>query len=340
MEKEQKTSEHKDHGFRSKGAKRVFRKPRNKNSVKKSSLSKSGDEQDFINPMDFWDMDVDNVSIEAMRKEPQHQIKQKGFAVVGTDQGVGKTIAICSLGALLKEQGVEAAAFKPIQCGGEDNHIFSGSFGIEEMLIHDGVYSFEDKEAPYFSLQKSQKKFDPKEIQALYQKISGDHAVTFIELPGGILDPITQSKTAADLINYLKLDMIVVAPLRPGVLNHLQMIVQAAQEKKLKIQGVLFTAYKKDVTKEQFLQHVHAARELMGLPVIGLIPLLEQGSHEEIIQKCHRKISFKTLLGFSFAAQNSAENKAGPSQPLQEKDKKKSSRGRRRYRARKKPSQK
>lgn len=281
--------------------KKFFKKTPHKKVIKK--------EEDYINPMDFWDMDLDEgteseVSSEKTSVEkPAVKKHQQGLYVIGTDSGIGKTIAICALGTMLKNKGVDVSAMKPIECGGQDSRLFVDTFDMKDPADAVSVYSFKDKVSPYFSFKKQKKEFDPKKIIEQYSRLKDAHDLTFVEGAGGLLDPITDKYTAADLIKELGLHVVIVAPLKDGVLNHLMMIAAHAKTLGIAIQGILFTQAEGVVPNAFFIENMKAVREMMDVPVIGFVPFLEKGSPEEILEKCDKKISFKVLLSFSVEAE-------------------------------------
>lgn len=300
MEKDQRTGETAQKQVPKKDFKKISKKgPKEKLEKKifKKALKK---EENFINPMDFWDMDLDDGNVsDSSGKKVSAKKHQQGLCVIGTDTGVGKTIAICALGTLLKDKGLDIAAMKPIECGGHDSHLFGDTFDMKNSAGAVSTYSFKDRASPYFVFKKQNEKFDPKKIIAQYRQLNRDHDLTFVEGAGGLLDPITEKYTTADLIKDLGLHVVVVAPLKGGVLNHLMMIADRARASGVTIQGVLFTQAGGVVPNAFFMENMKAVRELMDLPVIGFVPFLEKGSSEEILERCHKKVSFKVLLNFS-----------------------------------------
>ena len=304
------------------------RRPRTKVSSRKRPKAK--DQEDFINPMDFWDVDAADIQTQSSRpRTPAPDIKPEGLFVVGTDFGAGKTISICVLGTVLQHKQIKTAAFKPVECGGQDNHVFIEAFQTADFLPEKDVYFFKDQEPPYFVFKKNKADIDLKKIGNLYQKMKKEHTVTFVEAPGGLMEPLSEKYTTTDLIKHLKLDVVIVAPLKKGSLNHVMMTVSHLRQKRIHVRGVLFTQAQSGISKEYFLANVQAVQDLAGVPVIGVVPFLEKGSPEEILQKCDRKISFKVLLGLSLVDKGNKKKRPlrKASRPVQVKRKQTVSRG-------------
>jgi len=269
-----------------------FRRPR-----------KDRKDEDFINPIDLWGIDVDDAKSEAEEdRNPYPDLHGEGMCVLGTDAQSGKTIAICAMGVLLQQKGIKTAAFKPVEYGGQDNVVFTEAFGMEEFSLSEHVYKSAQSSAPYFVFKKTGTQMDLKKIVPFYQTVSSAHAVTFVEMPGGLMEPLSASATTADLIDALGLDVLIVAPLRPLSLNHVMQTIALLKQREIRIRGVVLTESQSETARQCFLPYVEALRELSGVPVIGVVPFLEDGSPEEILQKCDKKISFKVLLGLSLEA--------------------------------------
>ncbi|HSV43841.1 MAG TPA: dethiobiotin synthase [Candidatus Bathyarchaeia archaeon] len=301
-------------------------------------------DDDVINPLDFLEKEYpqgregdetplghesDEVPLDRESEETpveQPHVAAQGLFVVGTDVGVGKTIAICSLGALLQQHNRKVVAVKPVQCGGEEARLFMDNFdmsaGSEELT----PYSFSEKISPYFAFKKNNVAFDMQKVVAAYQQASTSAEIAFVEAPGGLAEPLTEQYYVFDMAKALGLSLLIVAPLRRGSLNHLVMTVRLARECGLSVRGVLFTEPQGPEVNAVFMAKVKALRDLLNVPVIGIIPFLANGSEEEIQKKCHRKISFKTLLGL---AQDKVSHQYAPAAQGQSQEKKPVSSGRR-----------
>lgn len=254
---------------------------------------------DFITPLDFLDMEIDGEKEPAVETPSPAAVvlkKHKGLFVVGTDVCVGKTVAICALGTLLKQRQVDVGVMKPIDCGANDVQVFKETFDIGAVSSAGSVFSFREKITPYFAFKKNHVDFDMEKTLLVCRKVIEEHDVTFIEGPGGLFDPLTDQYSVADLVKQLGLPVVVVAPLRRGTMNHLIVLANQARACGIVIQGVLLTETEHSKPKAYFLAKMQAVRDLAKLAILGIIPFLEKGSPEEVLEKCHKKVSFKLLL--------------------------------------------
>ncbi len=60
----------------------------------------------------------------------------RGFFIIGTDTGVGKTACTAGLAANLKQRGFDVGIMKPVQTGSEKNG--NGLVSVDALFYHDG----------------------------------------------------------------------------------------------------------------------------------------------------------------------------------------------------------
>ncbi len=257
-------------------------------------------QDDFISPLDFIGLEEDlegEPDVLTQTASTDAGKEHQGLFVIGTDVGVGKTVAICVLGALLKEKNVNAGAIKPIDCGSQDVQTLREFFPAAEGDASVELYAFHEKLTPYFAFQKSQTIFDMTKTVAACRQAIEEHDMTLVEGPGGLLDPISDQHTTADVIKQLGFPVVVVAPLKRGTMNHLMMIARQAKSDGITIRGVLLTEADRSKPQAYFLAKMKAVQELVHIPVLGIIPFLEKGLQDDILEKCRQKVSFKVLMG-------------------------------------------
>lgn len=253
--------------------------------------------EDFITPLDFFEMGgAEELSGSSQEAAGPGSRRRQGVFVIGTDAGVGKTVAICALGALLKEKGLEIAAMKPVECGGEDARIFIDAFAMTVGKRSISPYLFQKKMSPYFLFKTHKQTFDLKKVLAAYRNLCRDHDMTFIEGTGGLFDPITDKATIADMVRELGLGVIIVAPLRRGSMNHVIMTADRAREKGIGVLGVLFTAANQSSSESLYQAKMKAVKDMARVPVLGMVPFLKKGSQEDIQEICRPKIDVNALL--------------------------------------------
>jgi dethiobiotin synthetase len=172
--------------------------------------------------------------------------------VTGTDTGIGKTYCTTFLVNELLKRGVCATGFKPICCGDRADAI-----GYWELL--DKKVSLEKINpihlripvAPVAQPCPSWGMVVRKIKSALNSLKKSGYRIILIEGAGGLLCPITDTKTMRELAQALRVPTLVVAADRLGVLNHTLLTLEALKVKKMRIAGVLLNRRgKKDLSTQ------------------------------------------------------------------------------------------
>ena len=150
----------------------------------------------------------------------------RGLFVTGTDTAVGKTV----LAAALMLRFPEAAYWKPIQTGPESDTAevrrLSGG-----RVIDSGV-RLPDPVSPHLAARRAGMRI---ELPAR----KSDGTVYIAEGAGGVLVPVNESETMADLMTTLGLPVIVAARTTLGTINHTLLTLEALRARKLRIAGVV-----------------------------------------------------------------------------------------------------
>ena len=86
------------------------------------------------------------------------------------------------------------------------------------------------------------------QLDAAFSRLSCNRNAVVVEGAGGLLVPITQTMSYADLFARWNLDIIIVAANRLGVINHVLLTVMAALNHRLKVRGIVLTQFVRDLT--------------------------------------------------------------------------------------------
>ncbi len=154
----------------------------------------------------------------------------RGLFVTGTDTGVGKTV----LSAALMLRFPEAAYWKPIQTGTRDDTA-DDTAEVRRLsggrVIDEGV-RLPDPVSPHLAARRAGMR-----IELPGRKSDG--GVYIAEGAGGVLVPVNESETMADLMTILGLPVIVAARTTLGTINHTLLTLEALRARKLRIAGVV-----------------------------------------------------------------------------------------------------
>lgn len=152
--------------------------------------------------------------------------------ITGISTDVGKTIA----SAIITE-AIEADYWKPIQAGdleNSDSHTVKALLSNGKTTIHPNSYAFKTPVSPHLAAALENTIIDLKMIQP---PTTTNHLV--IEGAGGIFVPLNENETIIDLIQP-DYKVIVVSKHYLGSINHTLLTIEALQNRKITVSGIIF----------------------------------------------------------------------------------------------------
>ena len=175
-----------------------------------------------------------------------------GLFVVGTDTGVGKTFVASAIVRAWRSAGHRVGVLKPVASGAslaggdlisEDAELLieAAGGGIPQDRV--APIRFEEPLAPPVAARRIGRLLRFKEvvdrsIEALTWWEARAEAVV-VEGVGGLLCPIAEGATVADLAVVLDYPLLIVARRGLGTLNHTLLTVEAARSRAIRIAGVI-----------------------------------------------------------------------------------------------------
>ena len=173
----------------------------------------------------------------------------RGLFVTGTDTDVGKTYVTSLIVRELREDGVPVGVYKPV-CTGADNRPNGEPAwrDIDELCRaiggtdrHDRIcpQRFRAPVAPPVAAGLEDRQVDSVLLRtgAAWWQDRVDMLV--VEGVGGLLCPLTDEETVADLSRDLGFPLIIVARLGLGTINHTLLTVEVAQRRRLPLAGIV-----------------------------------------------------------------------------------------------------
>jgi dethiobiotin synthetase len=206
-----------------------------------------------------------------------------GLFVVGTDTGVGKTRLASAIARSLVERGRRIGVLKPLASGAsrdgdswrcEDAERLAGAIGGGVPLDRVAPFVFEEPLAPAVAARRLGRPLDPAEVEravvgALAWWAERAEAVV-VEGVGGLLTPVAEGWTAADLAVALDYPLVIVARRGLGTLNHTLLTVEVAIRRGLRVAGVVLNSPEPASGSPAEATNADAlARLLDGIPVLG-----------------------------------------------------------------------
>jgi dethiobiotin synthetase len=168
----------------------------------------------------------------------------RGLFVTATDTGVGKTEVACGLVRGWRARGLDVGAMKPAQSG-----VTAGEPSDADLLREaaDGgdpmelvcPYSFADPLAPAVAARVAGVELSFERVLEAARALAARHAALVVEGAGGLLVPLTERETYADLAVALGLPVLVVARAGLGTVNHTALTLEALRARGLAVAGVI-----------------------------------------------------------------------------------------------------
>jgi dethiobiotin synthetase len=208
---------------------------------------------------------------------------QPAFFVTGTDTGIGKTTVTLAIAAALRRRGRRVGVAKPFETGCHpdrdgtlipaDARLLKFFAECEEPLETICPIRCREPLAPAIALQREHVEIDLDRLERTVLGIVERHDVTFVEGAGGLLVPVTQGVTFADIAREWNLPLVIVVGNRLGALNHAQLTVRVARQAGLVIAGYVVNTLLPD-GDVAMQTNIDALTELIG-PSLGVLPYLD-----------------------------------------------------------------
>ncbi|GIM58809.1 dethiobiotin synthase [Capnocytophaga canimorsus] len=173
-------------------------------------------------------------------------MKKHTYFVTGISTEVGKTIV-----AAIITQALKADYWKPIQSGdleNSDTHKVKHWISNPKTFIHPNAYALKVPASPHLSAKLDNTTI---EINKIIRPKTENHLV--IEGAGGLLVPLNQTNTIADLI--LPSDRIIIVSRHYlGSINHTLLTVEAIKNRNLTPYGIVFSGKENPSSETVILQ--------------------------------------------------------------------------------------
>jgi len=164
----------------------------------------------------------------------------RGVFVTGTDTGVGKTVVSAALLSRYRDEAV-VRYWKPIQTGVEQDddtaEVQRLSGASDARVLKSGV-RLPRPVSPHLAARLSDFTIF---LPPLVTQLQADAGRTawIVEGAGGVMVPLNESETMADLMTSLGLPVVVAARSGLGTINHTLLTVEALRRRSLPVAGVV-----------------------------------------------------------------------------------------------------
>jgi dethiobiotin synthetase len=229
-----------------------------------------------------------------------------GLFITGTDTGVGKTLVAAALVRLLRRQGRRVGVSKPVATGAtlvqgrlvsEDSLKLAEAAGVEADEVT--RWTFAEPAAPPVAAKVAGQTLQLPDLIECIRDVGHDVDMLIVEGVGGLLCPITDRETVADLVDGLGLPLVIVARRSLGTLNHTLLTVEVAIQRGLAVAGVVIseTTAPESLAEES---NVEQLRRRLSVPVLAVVP--HQMSSADSVENALVGVDWYALAGAPWRA--------------------------------------
>ena len=223
-----------------------------------------------------------------------------GFFVTGTDTGVGKTVVTAGLALAFVARGRSVAVVKPVQSGNLARDPAGDAMRLKTLagLAADPAEivrsAFPEPLAPLVAARLAGAAIDPRALVEHVHAAAMGHDLVLVEGAGGLLVPLAEDWTIADLASALGLPLLVVARPLLGTVNHTLLTIRAAEQHGLTCAGVVFNGRADDASA---LTNAELIEQFGRVPVLGRVPWhVGELSSARLLALVERNLDVERLL--------------------------------------------
>jgi len=215
---------------------------------------------------------------------------RKIIFVTGTDTGVGKTLLTGMLLCHLRRRGVDALAMKPFCCGGRKDVDLIQALQNHALPDEDiNPFYFPEPLAPLVAARKHRRRISLRQVLRSIERVEAQCEWLIIEGSGGVLVPLGEDFSVADLIAKLHCEIVVVGRDRVGTINHALLAVRSLQHvTNQRIKLILMGQKRRDLSA--FSNGRILGELLAPIPVLTVRFLGENAARQKAVEKNQQKI--------------------------------------------------
>lgn len=200
--------------------------------------------------------------------------------VTGTDTDVGKTVITAGLAAVMQSLGYKAGVYKPFQTGADVKNgiLYSPDLDyvkrLDNYIETKSSYLFETPAAPYVSALVENTQVNLSNITNDFETLKQNSEVVLVEGAGGLVVPVCEGKTMADIAKLIKTPLLIVARPDLGTINHTLLTINYAKSIGLDIAGVVINKYPEGTDDIAIRTVPRLLEEYTDVNILGIVPYM------------------------------------------------------------------
>jgi len=215
-----------------------------------------------------------------------------GLFITGTDTDVGKTFFTAGLASLLRARRVDVGVYKPVATGGmpsEDARLLKEASGSSDALDEINPVCLPEPLSPNVAAHLANQPIDLDLVLNVFKGLIAKHEFVLVEGIGGLLVPILNEFSVADLAKEMGLPLVIVARSTLGTINHTLLTIEAAAARGLEVRGVVFNTLVPGPVGSATETSPVVIAEISGVPSLGTLPYCD-------LPSAHCSDSFPSFL--------------------------------------------
>jgi dethiobiotin synthetase len=215
----------------------------------------------------------------------------RGLFITGTDTGVGKTVVTCAIARRWRREGRPFRVCKPVATGAtcQDGRLVAEDTLALAQAADEGdweaitPHAFEVPAAPPVAARAAGVRLDLAMLAGAVRRRAIQGGAVLVEGVGGLLCPLTETATVADLVRDLDLPLLVVARRSLGTLNHTLLTLEAARRRGLRVVGLVVseTTPTSGIAEET---NVEELRRRVDVPLLAVVPHRAESPEGKIVE--------------------------------------------------------
>ncbi len=161
-------------------------------------------------------------------------------------------------------------------------------------------YRFAPPLAPAVAAEMAGVRIEKKQIRACYEQIALQHDITLVEGAGGLLVPLADRYTFADLSRDLGVPLLLVVGSKLGAINHTLLTLSCARSMELEVRGYILnhTTPSPDLVAQTNRQALARATDVACLGSLPFSPLSGQDADDgaALMALMTREVDLRRLL--------------------------------------------
>ena len=199
--------------------------------------------------------------------------------IAGTDTGIGKTHAACTLLHALRAAGRDACGMKPVASGcvetpdglrNDDALALLTASGVELPYAQVNPVALREPLSPHLAAAHDGVTITLASLREAFERLQAAHDTVVVEGVGGWLVPLAPGLFASDIAKQWQLPVILVVGLRLGCLNHAQLSARAIVADGCRLLGWIGNCI--DPTMDAPEENLATLCQLLPAPCLGVLP--------------------------------------------------------------------